>query len=120
MMYNSLLAQEMATWAVGKGPAGDLIHDALFRAYFVNNVNIGAVDNLVAIAESIGLSPVECREVLQLRRFRAAVHDDWERSQRRGVTAVPTFAIGSSEVVGAQPCDTLEQLALKAGLAPRK
>ena len=92
----------------------------MFRAYFVNSVNIGVVDSLVAIAEQIGLSPVECREVLPLRRFRAAVHADWERKRRRGVTGVPTFAIGSSEVVGAQPHEVLEKLVLNAGVSPRR
>jgi len=95
MTYNSLLAQELATWAVGQGPTGDGIHDALFRAYFGgDNINIGEVENLVAIAEQIGLPPVACREVLQTRRFRTAVHENWERSRQQGVTGVPTFAMG--------------------------
>jgi predicted DsbA family dithiol-disulfide isomerase len=118
MTYNSLLAQELATWAAGQGPTGAPIHDAIFRAYFVDNVNIGDVENLVAIAEQIGLPQVECREALQTRRFRAAVHENWERSRQKGVTGVPTFAMGGKEVVGAQP-ELLEQLVIQAGASPR-
>ncbi len=121
MTYNSLLAQELAMWAVGQGPTGDRIHDALFRAYFVDNVNIGDVDNLAAIAERVGLPSVACREALQTRRFRAAVHEDWERSRQQGVTGVPTFAMaGSREVVGAQPYEILEQLVIQAGASARE
>jgi predicted DsbA family dithiol-disulfide isomerase len=120
MTYNSLLAQELATWAVGQGPTGDRIHDALFRAYFVDNVNIGEVESLVAIAEQIGLSQVASREVLQTRRFRAAVHENWERSRQQGVTGVPAFAMGGREVVGAQPYEVLERLVTQAGVPGRE
>jgi predicted DsbA family dithiol-disulfide isomerase len=34
MTYNSRLAQELGKWAVTQ-PSGEAIHDALFRAYFV-------------------------------------------------------------------------------------
>src|SRR4030095_15222463 len=40
MTYNSRLAQELAKWAESQ-PGGEAIHDALFRAYFVDGKNIG-------------------------------------------------------------------------------
>ena len=55
MTYNSRLAQELGKWADAQ-PGGEKIHDALFRAYFVDGRNIGDVDELVKIAESVGLS----------------------------------------------------------------
>ena len=39
MTYNSRLAQELAIWAETQ-PGGDAIHNALFRAYFVDGTNI--------------------------------------------------------------------------------
>ena len=38
--YNSRLAQELAKWAETK-PGGDAVHDALFKAYFVDGWTIG-------------------------------------------------------------------------------
>jgi len=107
--YNSRLAQELAKWAEEQ-PGGDAIHNALFRAYFVDNKNIGRMDELVRIAESIGLSGPEAREVLASRSFKDAVDADWIRSRQGGVTGVPTFVAGGYGVVGAQPYEVLEQL----------
>ena len=119
MTYNSGLAQELATWAVGRD-GGDRIHDALFRAYFVDNVNIADVDRLVDVGTRVGLPAVECREVLHTRRRRPAVRADWERSRALGVTGVPTFvAGGGGEVVGAQPYAVLEALVRQAGARAR-
>ena len=64
MTYNSRLAQELGAWADTQ-PGGDAIHDALFRAYFVDSVNIGDIDALVGIAAAVGLSArLDCRPAL--------------------------------------------------------
>ncbi len=111
--YNSRLAQELGAWAdTQKG--GDAIHDAIFRAYFVDGLNIGDVDVLVGLAKKVGLPEDKAREVLEKRTFKAAVDADWEKSREYGVTGVPTFVAGGYGVVGAQPYEALEQLAKQA------
>jgi predicted DsbA family dithiol-disulfide isomerase len=109
MTFNSRLAQELASWADTQ-PGGEAIHDALFRAYFVDLRNIGDPEVLVAIAASLGLPADQAREVIEKRSCKAAVDSDWERSRQYGITGVPTFVIGDSGVVGAQPYEALEQL----------
>jgi len=109
MTYNSRLAQELGKWADTQ-PGGETIHDALFRAYFVDGRNIGDPEVLVQIAESVGLPGDEAREVLSKRSFKAAVDADWGKSREYGVTGVPTFVAGGRGVVGAQPYEVLEQL----------
>ena len=101
MTYNSRLAQELGKWADTR-PNGQRIHDALFHAYFVDNVNLAEVENLIAIAGSVGLSPDEARRVLIDRQFRAAVDVDWQRAADLGITGVPTFVMGSRGLAGAQ------------------
>jgi len=113
MTYNSRLAQELGKWAESQ-PGGEAIHDALFRAYFVDGRNIGDVEELIKIAESIGLPGDKAREVLEKRTHKAAVDADWEKSRHYGVTGVPTFVIGERGVVGAQPYEALEQLVTKS------
>ena len=113
MTYNSRLAQELGAWADTQ-PGGEAIHDALFRAYFVDARNIGDPDVLVEIAQSVGLPADQAREVIEQRTHRAAVDADWELSRRYGVTGVPTFVIGNKGVVGAQPYETLEELVKQA------
>jgi len=110
--YNSRLAQELAKWAECKN-RGDEFHDGVFRAYFVDGKNIGQVDELAGLAQTVGLSPVEARIILQSRSFRGTVDADWVRSQQMGITAVPTFLIGREAVVGAQPHEVLEQFLIQ-------
>lgn len=118
MTYNSRLAQELAKWAeTQNGGAG--IHDALYRAYFVNGMNIALLENLMSVVRQLNLPEAEAREVLDSRRFRDAVDEDWRRCRSVGVTAVPTFVVGGRGVVGAQSYEVLERLVVEGGAAKR-
>ena len=114
MTYNSGRAQELAKWAETQ-PGGEAIHDALFRAYFIDSRNIGRIDTLAEIAKKVGLPSDEAREALESRRFKDTVVADWQRSAELGVTGVPTFIVGDRVVVGAQPYEILEALVGEAG-----
>jgi predicted DsbA family dithiol-disulfide isomerase len=116
--YNSRLAQELGKWAdtvVG----GDKLHDALYRAYFVEARNIGDPAVLLDIVKAVGLPVEDARKVLAERPFKDAVDADWARSAQYGITGVPTFVAAGHGVVGAQPYETLEKLLDKVG-APRR
>jgi len=112
--YNSRLAQELGKWADTQ-PRGEVIHDALYRAYFVDGRNIGDKEVLIEIAESARLGGSGAREILEQRSFKDAVDADWAKSRDYGVTGVPTFVAGGYGVVGAQPYATLEHLLKRAG-----
>ena len=113
MTYNSRYAQELGAWADTQ-PGGEAIHDALFRAYFVDGRNIGDPAVLAEIAAAAGLPADDAREVIEKRTHRAAIDADWEKSRRYGVTGVPTFVAGDNGVVGAQPYEVLVQLVRQA------
>jgi len=112
--YNSRLAQELAKWADSR-PGFEAIHGALYRAYFVDGLNIGDPAVLIRVAESVGLPADEARDVLADRTFKEAVDEDWERASRSGITGVPSFIAGQYKVVGAQPYDMLVELLKAAG-----
>ena len=61
--YNSRLAQELGKWADTQS-GGGAIHDALFKAYFVDGANIGDPDILLDIAASVGLPVEDAKAVL--------------------------------------------------------
>ena len=109
MTYNSRLAQELGKWADTQ-PGGEAIHDALFRAYFVEARDISQPTVLLEIAEQVGLPLAGAREVLEQRTFKAAVDEDWNLARQYRITGVPTFVAGGYGVVGAQPYETLEDL----------
>jgi predicted DsbA family dithiol-disulfide isomerase len=117
--YNSRLAQELGKWADTQ-PDGARLHDALFRAYFVEGKNIGQIDTLVEIAVGVGLPGTAARHVLTARQFKGAVDADWERSRAFGITGVPTFVANGRGVVGAQPYEVLERLVVLAGAISRQ
>jgi len=119
MTYNSRMAQELAKWAETQTGGAD-IHDALYRAYFVDNLNLAKIDILVQIAERVGLPAVEAERVLEERQFREAVAADWERSHALGITGVPAFVIEDRGLAGAQPFEQLEGLLLSAGAVRRE
>jgi predicted DsbA family dithiol-disulfide isomerase len=52
MTYNSRLAQELGSWAETQ-PGGEAIHDALFKAYFVDGRNIGDPDVPLDVSGSV-------------------------------------------------------------------
>ncbi len=116
--YNSRLAQEIGSWAETK-PGGSAIHDKFFEAYFVDRRNIGDIEVIIDVVNSVGLDEEEARTVLMERSFKAVVDADWEKSRSHGVTGVPTFVSDGRGLVGAQPYESLKQLVVEAGAKRR-
>ncbi|RII28473.1 MAG: hypothetical protein CXR31_00900 [Geobacter sp.] len=97
--YNSRLAQELGKWAEEQS-RGDEFRHAVYRAYFVDGVNIAQVEELVRIATTVGLPADGARTVLTERSFAAAVAADWQRAMDLGITAVPTHLCGGRRLSG--------------------
>jgi predicted DsbA family dithiol-disulfide isomerase len=119
-MANSRLALEAAEWARDQGPTvGDLFHRAVFRAYFVDGLNIGDVEVLADLAAKCGLDPDDLRRALAEGLYREAVQAQLDEARELGVTAVPTFVAGGYAVVGAHPVEMLRRLMRAVGGVPR-
>lgn len=82
---------------------------ALFRAFFVENRDIGNLDALVDVGVSVGLDAGDLRAALLTGRYTDAVIAEEQFAGEIGVSAVPTIAIGQVGVQGAQPYDVLRQ-----------
>ena len=117
--YNSRLAQEIGAWADTQ-EGGEVMHDALYKAYFVDAKNISEPDILLEIVEANGLSVEKARLVLEQRSFKDAVDEDWRKSHQYGVTGVPTFVASGHGVVGAQPNETLEKFLESVGVEKKE
>src|SRR6185295_15527931 len=101
------VAQELGKWGEERGKPE--IHDALFRANFVDGLNIGDPNVLLKAAESVGLPKDEAAEVISKRSYKLSVDQDWRRARGLGVSGVPTFVIADSGFSGAQPYEVLEE-----------
>ncbi|MGB5747964.1 MAG: DsbA family protein, partial [Desulfobacterales bacterium] len=116
--FNSRLAQELGKFAEQQ-QKGEAFHNAAFRAYFADGLNIGLPATLVEIGASIGLNAATVEEVLEKRLFKDTVDKDWTRSHQMSVTAVPTFMMNGMSLVGAQPYEKLAQMVEVQGVAKR-
>lgn len=79
----------------------------LFAAYFTEGRHIGHIDQLVGLAEDVGLDPEEARAVLTDRRYLEAVDQDSNGLRALGANGVPLYVIqGKWGISGAQPMQT--------------
>jgi predicted DsbA family dithiol-disulfide isomerase len=106
---NSRLTQELGKWAESLD-RGDDFRRAVYRAYFVEGVNIGLARELLRIAAAVGLPLDEARAVLEERSFSAAVDADWQRAAELGISAVPTHLCGGRRLTGFASYDAFVRL----------
>ena len=52
--YNSRLAQELRKWADAQ-PGGEAVHGVLYRAYFIDNITVGEVEEMLMIVAALDL-----------------------------------------------------------------
>jgi predicted DsbA family dithiol-disulfide isomerase len=118
MTFNSRLAQELGKWAE-QMEKGDAFHDAVFRAYFAEGLNIADTNILSDIAKSVGLDARKAQDMMAGRIFKEAVDTDWARAYQSGVTAVPTFLMNGQTLVGAQKYNTLANFVRQNNVNPQ-
>jgi predicted DsbA family dithiol-disulfide isomerase len=98
----TLLAHELMHHAKANGKQLETA-EALFEAYFIEGGHIGHVDDLVALAGSVGLDEAEARAALTDHRYAGDVQADLAQAVAYGIRGVPFFVIdGRYGVSGAQ------------------
>ncbi len=98
----------------------DAMKERLFAAYYTEGKNIGHQETLLQLGESIGLDPVEIRNILKSDTFREEVLQDQEEAEQIGVNGVPFFVFNHKYAVsGAQPTDVFRQVLDKVRLEER-
>lgn len=84
--------------------------DALFEAYWVDHRDIGDLDVIAEIADSVGLDGEEVREAATDEGWADRLESEFQEARDRGVTGVPTFATDGHAARGAVPPEQLERL----------
>lgn len=89
--------------------------EKLLEAYFVEAKEIGKHEELLKVAEEIGLSKEGTQEVLATDVFSDEVKKDIEEARQIGVQGVPFFVIDRKYAIsGAQPAETFANALQKA------
>ncbi len=109
--YSTRLAHELGKWVQSQGK-GDAFHNAVFRAVFVENINIALAPVLVDLVEGLGLSGRDAMGIVESHPFRDAVDADWFRSLEIDPEYIPSLMIGDQLLVNPQKYALFEQFML--------
>lgn len=106
---NTVDAHRLTAWAQDLDlGAADALVERLFRAYFVDGINIGDIDALAGLAGDAGFDASAARAWLASDAGRTAIEAEERHSRALGVTGVPFFVFNQRLAVsGAQPPEVL-------------
>jgi predicted DsbA family dithiol-disulfide isomerase len=113
----SRMAHEAAIWA-RRQQHFDEMNEALFRAYFERDEDIGQPHRLVALADAIGLDGADLKNALEEQRHLGEVLADQQRAAQYGLSGVPAFIAGNTVLFGVQTADALEEFVQRASQVP--
>ena len=84
------------------------IHEALFRAYLEDGLDIGRVDVLVALGEKHGLDRREAKAALDVDKYGEAVQAIRSRAMREGVLHPTTLRLNGKTLQGSPTPEALD------------
>lgn len=104
---STTLAHELLAWASEQGRHDEAWH-LVFAEYFGKRTPIWTVDDLVALAEPLGLDPIAAREALTGRRYTDRVRADHREAVVLGAQGVPFIVVDRRYgMSGAQGADRI-------------
>ncbi|MEN5307774.1 DsbA family oxidoreductase [Chryseobacterium cucumeris] len=85
------------------------MEEALFIAHFIDGKNVGDIEVLVDLAESLGIDKEEARQAVTTDQLDYEVNQDIQEARNNGISGVPFFVLnGKYAVSGAQPAEVFE------------
>lgn len=111
---NTLDAHRLILWAAGKGKQQELL-EAFYSAYFEQSKPVFSHEDLLAIAESVGLDRREAETLLMSGLLEDQVKEDQAIAHQLGANGVPFFVFDMKYgISGAQPQDVFDQTLVAA------
>lgn len=99
---NTLIAHEIAKYAQHVGKGNELV-ERYFKGVFEEGLDIGKKNDLLKLAEEIGLDIAELTKQLDGNDLKSDVREDEAQAEKLGVNSVPFFLIDNKYAVsGAQ------------------
>ncbi|AAK81377.1 putative DsbA family dithiol-disulfide isomerase [Clostridium acetobutylicum] len=102
---NTFDAHRLSQYAKTKGKMNEL-SEKIFKAYFVDSLNISDYKVLADLAEEVGISRDESLRILESNQYNEEVREDEKNASKLGIDAVPYFVFDDKYAVsGAQPAE---------------
>lgn len=83
-------------------------NDSLSEWLAAGNRGAFAKANYIALAGQLGLNATTFGQCLDAGKYAQQVKDETAESERRGVTATPTFFVNEVKIIGAQPYEVFK------------
>jgi predicted DsbA family dithiol-disulfide isomerase len=107
------LALEATEYAKLHG-LGEEFHMAAYEAYWRDGVDLGKVENLKPIGDTVGLDWTDMSQHLEERTHRESVEHQYQEALGVGVTGIPAYVLGKYFFTGAQPYEMFKEVAERA------
>ncbi len=112
-LYNSRASLKVNEYAKREGKF-EAFHQAIFKAFLVDDKNIGDVEILLDIAEKAGLDRTATSIFIESPEAENIVATSRAEAINLGINSVPSFIINKNLIRGAYPLDALKELIGKA------
>lgn len=107
---NTLDAHKLVHYAKEENKDEEII-ERLFKAYFIEGLDIGDTQVLGKLGEEVGLNREKALEALNSDEYKLKVDEDRYLSQQLGISSVPFFVINNKTAIpGAQPSNVFLQV----------
>lgn len=118
MRPNTLRAHRLLRWAEGQD-MGERAAEALFQAFFTDKKDVGDIETLASIAQSLDMDPELTAKLLGSDQDEKTVTEEMFFYRNLGVNSVPTFIYNGQFVLqGAQPAQAHLQAIEEAAKHP--
>jgi predicted DsbA family dithiol-disulfide isomerase len=108
-IYNTFDAHRLLHWAKERAKQTEL-KLALFDLYFQQNGNPGDHQQLLAVAERVGLDKVQAEVILTSGKYEQDVRELQRHYQAAGISSVPAVIVNNKNLIsGGQPTEVFEQ-----------
>lgn len=108
LITNTFSAHKLLHLAKKHNKANEM-EEALFIAHFIDGKNVGDLDTLVSLAETLGIDKEEAKQAVISEEFDYEINQDILEARNNGVSGVPFFILnGKYAVSGAQPVELFE------------
>ena len=102
VQFNTFEAHRVIQKAKERGLGGEA-EEAIFKAFFIDGVNLNNTEEIIRCGVSAGLTPEDCREALTSERYYNLIWEDFREAESRSIELVPTFFFSGGIKIEACP-----------------